>query len=44
MSVRYEHIPRTQNTVADSLASLGKTNGADYEVTLDVDVYPPIRR
>lgn len=44
MSVRYEHIPRTQNTVADSLASLGKTNDADYEVTLDVDVYPPIRR
>ena len=44
ISVRYEHIPRTLNTVADSLASLVKKNKADYEVTLDVDVYPPIRR
>ena len=43
-SVTYTHIPRQQNTIADALSNHGRTNECDYEVMLDLDLDPPVRR
>ena len=40
--ITYTWIPRNQNTVADALASLGKTDDADEEMTLKVHRDPPV--
>ena len=40
--VTYTWIPRHENAVADSLASQGKTDGADIEVTLNTNRDPPL--
>ena len=40
--ITYTWIPRNQNPVADALASLGKTNDADAEMTLNLHRDPPV--
>ena len=40
--VTYTWISRQENAVADSLASQGKTEYADTEVTLNINRNPPV--
>eukprot|EP00966_Prymnesium_polylepis_P038318 888783-Prymnesium_polylepis.1 len=41
-SVSYEHIGRERNTIADSLATLGKSDEADREMILQLRSDPPV--
>ena len=41
-SVTYEWIPRNKNTLADALATQGRSNNVDYEVKLQLRSWPPV--